>query len=200
VINDGAVTALTGSMAIGDNGVLGIALGSSEAAGYVNVDGRIMGWLNELSFAPIDYSPGAPVEEWSGDKGCGASYFSQQCVFRLAPDAGIEIPTDVKEAEKLKYVHDKLEAGHEGALKIWQSMGVYLGYGIAHYADFYDIKHVLIMGRCSSGSGGSLLVQGMKKVLDAEFPELSQMIELHLPDEKLRRVGQSITAASLPAM
>jgi predicted NBD/HSP70 family sugar kinase len=200
VINDGDVTALAGSMSIEDNGILGIALGSSEAAGYVNNDGHIMGWLNELAFAPIDYNPDAPDEEWSGDKGCGASYFSQQCVFRLAPKAGIEIPTNVTDARKLKIVQEKLEAGHIGAQKIWESIGVYLGYGIAHYADFYEIKHVLILGRCTSGHGGDLLLEGAKKVLETEFPELLNKIELHLPDEKVRRVGQSVAAASLPVI
>lgn len=200
VINDGDVTALAGSMSIEDNAVLGIALGSSEAAGYVNGEGHIMGWLNELAFAPIDYSPNAPADEWSGDQGVGAMYFSQQCVFRLAPKAGIEIPSAVTDAEKLKCVQEKLEAGHEGAVKIWQSMGVYLGYGIAHYADFYDIKHVLILGRCTSGRGGDLLLEGAKQVFEAEFPELLQKIELHLPDEKVRRVGQSVAAASLPVI
>lgn len=199
VINDGDVTALAGSMSIEDNGILGIALGSSEAAGYVNLEGHIMGWLNELAFAPVDYSPNAPVEEWSGDKGCGASYFSQQCVFRLAPKAGIEIPADVTDAEKLKFVQQKLEAGDPGAQKIWESMGIYLGYGIAHYAEFYDLKHVLILGRCTSGRGGDLLIEGVKKVFAAEFPQL-QKIELHLPDEKIRRVGQSVAAASLPVI
>lgn len=200
VINDGDVTALAGSMSIEDNGILGIALGSSEAAGYVNMDGHIMGWLNELAFAPIDYGANAPVEEWSGDKGCGASYFSQQCVFRLAPNAGIELPTDVTDAEKLKFVQEKLEAGHEGALRIWQSMGVYLGYGLAHYAEFYELKHVLILGRCTSGRGGDLLLEGARDVLKAEFPELLERISLHLPDEKVRRVGQSVAAASLPKL
>ena len=200
VINDGDVTALAGSMSIEDNAVLGIALGSSEAAGYVNAEGHIMGWLNELAFAPVDYSPNAPDEEWSGDKGCGANYFSQQCVFRLAPKAEIEIPADVTDADKLKFVQEKLEAGHDGALKIWQSMGVYLGYGIAHYADFYEIKHVLILGRCTSGRGGDLLLEGAKKVFETEFPELLTKIELHLPDEKVRRVGQSVAAASLPVI
>lgn len=198
VINDGDVTALAGSMSIEDNGILGIALGSSEAAGYVNMEGHIMGWLNELAFAPIDYSPTAPIEEWSGDKGCGSSYFSQQCVFRLAPRAGIEIPAEVTDAEKLKYVQTKLEAGEDGATKIWQSMGIYLGYGIAHYAEFYEIKHVLILGRCTSGRGGDLLVEGVKQVFEAEFPELLKKIKLHLPDERIRRVGQSVAAASLP--
>ncbi len=200
VINDGDVTALAGSMSIEDNGILGIALGSSEAAGYVDMEGKITGWLNELAFAPIDYSPNAPIEEWSGDRGCGASYFSQQCVFRLAQKAGIEIPNDVPDAEKLKFVQKKLDDDHQGAVKIWQSMGVYLGYGIAHYADFYDIKHVLILGRCTSGKGGNLLLEGVKKVFEAEFPDLLGRIELHLPDEKIRRVGQAVAAASLPAI
>ncbi|WKZ34278.1 MAG: ROK family protein [Anaerolineales bacterium] len=200
VINDGDVTALAGSMSIEDNGILGIALGSSEAAGYVNMDGHITGWLNELAFAPIDYSPNAPVEEWSGDKGCGASYFSQQCVFRLAEKAGIEIPSDAPDAERLKFAQEKLDAGHEGAANIWQTMGIYLGYGIVHYADFYDLKHVLILGRCTSGRGGELLIEGAKKVLEVEFHELLKEIKLHLPDEKIRRVGQSVAAASLPVI
>lgn len=200
VINDGDVTALAGSMSIEDNGILGIALGSSEAAGYVNLEGHIMGWLNELAFAPIDYNPSAPQDEWSGDQGVGALYFSQQCVFRLAPTAGITLPTNLTDAEKLVFVQRELEEGHAGAFKIWQSMGTYLGYGLAHYADFYDIKHVLILGRCTSGHGGDLLLEGAKRVFQAEFPELLDKIALHLPDEKVRRVGQSVAAASLPAI
>ena len=198
IINDGDVTALAGAMSLEDTGILGVAMGSSEAAGYVNLDGRIMGWLNELAFAPVDYNPNAPVEEWSGDIGCGASYFSQQCVFRLAPAAGIEIPDGMTDAGKLKFVQEKLETGHKGAIKIWQSIGVYLGYTLAHYADFYDLKHVLILGRCTSGRGGDLIIEGAQKVLDSEFPELN--FHIQLPDEKSRRVGQSIAAASLPAL
>jgi predicted NBD/HSP70 family sugar kinase len=200
VINDGDVTALAGSMSIGENGILGIALGSSEAAGYVDSDGRLTGWLNELAFAPIDYSPKAPMEEWSGDRGCGSSYFSQQSVFRLAPKVGIEIPVELTNADKLKFMQERLEAGHEGVVKIWQSMGIALGYGLAHYADFYDIRHVLILGRCTSGRGGDLLLAGAQKVLEIEFPDLLKKITLHLPDEKVRRVGQSVAAASLPAL
>jgi predicted NBD/HSP70 family sugar kinase len=200
VINDGDVTALAGSMSLEDDSILGIALGSSEAAGYVDAHGHITGWLNELAFAPIDYSATAPVEEWSGDRACGASYFSQQCVFRLAPKAGIEIPSDVPDAERLKVVQEKLKAGHAGARKIWESMGVYLGYGLVHYADFYDIKHTLILGRCTSGCGGELLLNGARAVLEGEFPELAARMQIHLPDEKIRRIGQSVAAASLPVI
>ncbi|MBN1667523.1 MAG: ROK family protein [Anaerolineales bacterium] len=198
VINDGDVTALAGSMSLEDNGVLGIAMGSSEATGYVDLQGKILGWLNELAFAPVDYQSTAARDEWSGDRGVGALYFSQQCVFRLAPRAGIAIPTGITDAEKLKFVQELLETGHLGARQIWESMGIYLGYTLAHYADFYDIRHVLILGRCTSGQGGDLLLNGARRVLQAEFPELAETINVQLPDEKSRRVGQSIAAASLP--
>ncbi|MBN1372601.1 MAG: ROK family protein [Anaerolineaceae bacterium] len=200
VINDGDVTALAGSMALEDNGVLGIAMGSSQAAGYVDMQGHIRGWLNELAFAPVDYNPQGPVDEWSGDIGCGSQYFSQQCVFRLAPLAGILIPDNITDAEKLAFVQEKLEAGHEGAIQIWQSMGVFLGYALAHYADFYEIQHVLILGRCTSGLGGKLILDGANQVLRAEFPKLAGTIHVQLPDERSRRVGQSIAAASLPVI
>jgi predicted NBD/HSP70 family sugar kinase len=200
VINDGDVAALAGAMSLEDNGVLGIAMGSSQAAGYVNSDGNITGWLNELAFAPVDYNPHAPLDEWSRNAGVGAQYFSQQCVFRLAPQAGIELPGGVTDAEKLAFVQQKLEAGHEGALKIWQSMGVYLGYALAHYANFYDMKHILILGRCTSRTGGDLMLTEANRVMNAEFPELSDSLHVQLPDEKSRRVGQSIAAASLAVL
>jgi predicted NBD/HSP70 family sugar kinase len=200
IVNDGEVTALAGSMSLEDNAVLGIALGSSEAGGYVTREGNITGWLNELAFAPIDYSTTAPVDEWSGDRGCGALYLSQQAVFRLAGKAGIQIPAGQTDAGRLKFVQEKLEAGHPGAAQIWRSIGIYMGYAIAHYADFYDLKHVLILGRCTSGQGGPLILAGAADVLETEFPELASRLNIQLPDEKSRRVGQSIAAASLPAI
>ena len=200
IINDGDVTALAGSMSLNENGILGIAMGSSEAAGYVDREGHILGWLNELAFAPIDYSPNAPDEEWSGDRGCGASYLSQQCVFRLAAHSGMELPPTVTDAEKLALIQQKLEAGNPSAKQIWDTMGIYLGYALAHYADFYDIRHVLILGRCTSGSGGDILLQQAQAVFRAEFPDLFDSIKISLPDENSRRVGQSIAAASLPAL
>jgi predicted NBD/HSP70 family sugar kinase len=199
VVNDGEVTALAGSMSLGEGRVLGLALGSSEAGGYVTAAGNITGWLDELAFAPVDYSPDAPIDEWSGDRGVGARYFSQQAVFRLAPIAGIDIPANMTDADKLKFVQEELEAGHEGAAKIWRSIGYYMGYAVAHYAEFYDLKHVLLLGRVTSGSGGPMILESARQVLSAEFPELAAQINIQLPDEKSRRVGQSIAAASLPA-
>jgi predicted NBD/HSP70 family sugar kinase len=200
VVNDGDVTALAGAMSLEDSAVLGVAMGSSEAGGYVDQNGAITGWLNELAFAPVDYNPEATADEWSGDTGVGALYFSQQCVFRLAPKVGIQLPADATKAEKLKSVQNHLEAGHAGATDIWRSIGVYLGYTVAHYADFYALKHVLILGRVTSGRGGPLILDGAKAVLAAEFPEIASRVNIQLPDEKSRRVGQSIAAASLPAV
>jgi len=198
IVNDGEVTALAGSMSLGVNGVLGIAMGSSEAAGYVTPEGNITNWLNELAFVPIDYNQHAPVEEWSGDRGCGANYLSQQAVFRLCKESGINIPDGLSSAQKLEFVQEMHENGHAGARDIWRSMAIYTGYAVAHYADFYDMEHVLILGRCTSGAGGHVILEGARRVIQKEFPELAQRITLHLPDEKSRRVGQSIAAASLP--
>jgi predicted NBD/HSP70 family sugar kinase len=198
IVNDGEVSALAGSMAMGKNAVLGIALGSSLAAGYVTPHGDITNWLDELAFAPIDYNPDAPVDEWSGDRGVGALYMSQQCVFRLAPRVGISIPQDLSLAQKLKYVQERLEVGHSGAAQIWQTIGAYLGYAIAHYASFYELEHVLILGRVTSGAGGPLILEGANQALRQDFPELAKSIAIQLPDELSRRLGQSIAAASLP--
>ena len=200
VVNDGEVAALAGSMSLGENAILGIALGSSQAAGYVTPQGKITDWLNELAFAPVDYGPDAPVDEWSGDRGCGVSYFSQQCVFRLAPHVGIAIPSELSPARKLEFVQEKLESGVGDAAGIFRTMGVYLGYGIAHYADFYDVRHVLLFGRCTSGKGGQLMLEEARSVLAREFPDLAARLQVLLPDEKSRRVGQAIAAASLPEL
>ena len=198
VANDGDVTALAGAMSLNDNGILGIAMGTSEAAGYVDMDGNITGWLNELAFAPVDYNKDAMVDEWSGDYGCGVKYFSQDSVIKLAPTAGIELDESLSPAEKLKVVQGLMEQGDERAAKIYETIGVYFGYTIAYYCEFYDIKQVLIMGRVTSGEGGVILLERAKEVLSTEFPEIAEKVKLNIPDEKARRVGQSVAAASLP--
>jgi len=200
VVNDGEVTALAGSMSLQDNAVLGIALGSSEAGGYVTKTGELTTWLNELAFCPVDYDPEAPVAEWSGDPGCGAQYFSQQAVFRLAPEAGIRLDERLGPAEQLKVVQEMAQSGEARAKQIFETIGIYVGYGIAHYADFYPLRNVLILGRVTSGEGGNIILSRAQEVLLSEFPELAQGIRLRLPDEATRRVGQAVAAASLPAL
>lgn len=198
VANDGDVTALAGAMSLEDNNVLGVAMGTSEAAGYVDKDGNITGWLNELAFVPVDFNKNAMVDEWSGDYGCGVKYFSQDAVIKLAKRAGIELDETLSPAEKLKVVQNLMEQGDLRAEDIYDTIGTYFGYTIAYYSLFYDIKHVLIMGRVTSGRGGVILLAKANEVLKEEFPELYGKVKLHIPDEKARRVGQSVAAASLP--
>ncbi len=200
VANDGDVTALAGAMDLEDDSVLGVAMGTSEAGGYVDPQGNITGWLNELAFVPVDFCENAMVDEWSGDYGCGVKYFSQDGVIKLAPFAGIELDENLSPAEKLKVVQGLMKEGDERAAAIYDTIGAYFGYAIAYYTEFYDIKHVLIMGRVTSGEGGVILLERAQEVLDKEFPELAEKIKLHIPDEKSRRVGQSVAAASLPKL
>lgn len=200
VANDGDVTALAGAMELDDTGVLGIAMGTSEAGGYVDLQGNITGWLNELAFVPVDFHSGAMRDEWSGDYGCGVKYFSQDGVIKLAGAAGIQFDENASPAEKLKVVQGLLRNGDARVRGIFSDIGIYLGYSIAYYAQFYDIKHLLILGRVTSGEGGELILENARKVLGSEFPELADKIRIHLPDESSRRVGQSIAAASLPKL
>ncbi|MCM1149426.1 MAG: ROK family protein [Butyricicoccus sp.] len=198
VVNDGDVSALAGAMSLEDDNVLGIAMGTSEAVGYVDPDGNITGWLNELAFVPVDASPEAMVDEWSGDIGCGVKYFSQDSVIKLAPAAGIELDGGASPAEKLKAVQALMEQGDPRAAKIYESIGVYLAHTLAHYYALYSYRHVLLLGRVMSGKGGDLLLDTCKKVLADEYAKVNEKIHLALPDEKFRRVGQSAAAASLP--
>ena len=200
LVNDGEVTALAGSMSLGQNAILGIALGTSTAAGYVTPEGNITSWLNELAFVPIDYNPAAAVDEWSGDYGVGSQYFSQQCVGRLMPVAGVDVPAEMPLPERLKQVQALRANGDDRARKIYETIGTYMGYGVAHFASFYDLRHVLVLGRVTSGPGGDDIVLGARRVLDVEFPELARRIAFHVPDEHDKRHGQAIAAASLPTL
>jgi predicted NBD/HSP70 family sugar kinase len=200
IVNDGEVTALAGSMSLGDNAVIGVALGSSQAAGYVTPDGNITPWLNELAFAPVDYQPEAPADEWSKDVGCGVQYFSQQAVGRLIPKAGIDLPRDMPLPEQLKAVQRLMADGDPRAAAIYRTLGAYLGYGVAHYSRFYRIRHALVLGRVTTGTGGDLMLDEARRVLAIDFPELAAGIDFHMPDEQNKRHGQAIAAASLPAV
>lgn len=198
VANDGDVTALAGSMSLNKNGVLGVAMGTSVAAGYVDMRGHMTNWLSELAFVPVDYRENGPADEWSGDLGCAVQYFSQQGTGRLIPLAGIDLPDDMKLPEKLEELQKLMKANDPRARKVYEAIGICFGYTLAHFAEFYAYENLLIMGRVTSGEGGSIIIDKANEVLKAEFPELK--INLVVPDEKDKRHGQAIAAASLPAI
>jgi predicted NBD/HSP70 family sugar kinase len=200
LVNDGEVTALAASMSLDSGSILGISMGTSMAAGYVDREGHITSWLNELAFAPVDLREDAPHDEWSGDVGCGVQCFSQQAVARLAPAAGIELPEDMPFAERLVEVQQRMQRGEEGAEQIFTTIGRYLGWSIPWYARTYELSSLLILGRVTSGPGGERILAEARHVLDQRFATLSERITMTTPDEKMKRHGQAIAAASLPAL
>jgi len=201
VMNDGDVTALAGAMGLDDKPVLGMAFGTSLAGGYCTPQGTLTSWLNELAFVPVDYRlKDSPRDEWSGDFGCGALYLSQQAVGRLAPRAGIVFPDGVGLPERLAETQKRLQAGDKGARQIFETIGRYLGYAVAHNSNFYALKRILILGRVTSGDAGNILIEEANRVLKADFPEIATRVILSVPSEKEKRHGQAMVAASLPVV
>ena len=199
VANDGDVAALAGAMGMGVGSLMGMAMGTSEAVGYVDKDMNVLGWISELAFAPVDLNEKAMVDEWSTDIGVGCKYFSQDAVIKLAPRIGIELDESLSPAEKLKVVQKLMEADDPRAQKVFESIGAYLAYTVVLYAQFYDLRHLMMLGRVMSGKGGDTIMSVCQKILAEEFPALNEKVEVIVPDEKTRRVGQSVAAASLPA-
>ena len=200
VANDGDVSALAGAMGLNKGNIMGLAMGTSEAVGYVDKDKNVKGWISELAFAPVDLSPDAMQDEWSTDFGVGCKYFSQDAVIKLAAKAGIELDPELSPAEKLKVVQKLMAVDDERAAAIYHDIGIYLANTVVLYERFYDIHHLMLMGRVMSGKGGDIILDTCNRVLKEEYPELAAKVEVMLPDENTRRVGQSVAAASLPEL
>ena len=198
VANDGDVSALAGAMGMNCGNIMGLAMGTSEAVGYVDKDKNVLGWISELAFAPVDLSEDAMQDEWSTDFGVGCKYFSQDAVIKLAPRAGIELDPTLTPAEKLKVVQKLMEADDPRAQAVFKDIGTYLAYTVVLYNKFYDIQHLMLLGRVMSGKGGDTILATCQNVLKNEFPAMYEKCEVMLPDENTRRVGQSAAAASLP--
>ena len=200
VANDGDVSALAGAMGLGKGNLMGLAMGTSEAVGYVDRDQNVLGWINELAFAPVDLQEGALQDEWSTDFGVGCKYFSQDAVIKLAPVAGIEVPADLSLAEKLKYVQKLMEADDERAVAVFETIGAYLASATVQYSQFHDLDYLMLMGRVMSGKGGDTILKVCNEILADEYPAIAKKCLVTLPDEKMRRVGQAVAAASLPKL
>lgn len=198
VANDGDVSALAGAMGMDCGNIMGLAMGTSEAVGYVDKDKNVLGWISELAFAPVDLNENAMRDEWSTDFGVGCKYFSQDAVIKLAPRAGIALDENLTPAEKLKVVQKLMESDDPRAQAVFKDIGAYLAYTVVLYNRFYDIRHLMLLGRVMSGKGGDTILSTCQQILKDEFTDLYEKVEVMLPDENTRRVGQSAAAASLP--
>jgi len=217
VINDGEVTALAAVQKLGGKGnVLGISMGSSEGGGYANADGNLMGWINELCYIRLDLNPEAPIDPWTKGAHTGIShlYLGQRGATKLAAKAGVDVPENLvyphpdmctirheNHAQCLKMIQAGMKdpAKQETVKQLYETVGVYLGYGLAQYCEFYPIEHIMILGRVSKGDGGDIMMATAKKVLEAEFPYLPN-IQFHTADDHFKAVGQCIAAAALPPL
>lgn len=215
-INDGEVTAVAGQMMIGEGGLYGISLGSNEGCGYVDPDGNLPGWINEMYATPLDFNPAAPRNPWTPYTGDSPMYLGQRAVSRNAVKGGVDVPEEMRfehsgmrtmnhvvHAECLKLVQAAMKdpTKEPRTRKIYETIGVYLGYTIANYCEIYKpyaINHVLILGRVTSGTGGEVMMAKAQEVLK-EFPEFSH-VKFHTPDEHMKRVGQCLAAAALPPL
>lgn len=214
VINDGEVTALAGMLMVKQGNLLGISMGSSEGGGYCNKDGNLLGWINEMCYIQLDLNPEAPYDPWTPHSGTSHMYLGQRSATKLAVKGGVDVPDELKadhpnmntmkhesHAKCLKLIQAAMNDPKKEpqARKIYETIGVYLGYALAQYSEDYAIDHALILGRVSSGAGGQIMLDKAKEVIMAEFPHLGN-IQFHTPDEHFKRVGQCIAAAALPTI
>ncbi len=196
VENDGDVTALAAYLTTGTKAVLGVAMGSSEAGGYLDRSGSITGRLNELAFAPVDFSTDAPADEWSGDSGVGAMYFSQQATNYLAECLGIQFPQAMGLPERLVEVQKLMASDDPTAIRLYQRLGENLGHSVVWYREFYDMDHLLILGRVTTGKGGDLILSTAQETVAKIYPDHAD-VHISMPDEKAKRLGQAVAAAAL---
>jgi len=217
VINDGEVTALAAVQKIGKGNILGISMGSSEGGGYANADGNLNGWINEMCYIRLDLNPEAPTDPWTkgAHRGMSHMYLGQRGATKLAPKAGVpglkenniyphpDMCTIKHEdhAQVLKAIQKAMAdpATEAQTRQLYETVGVYLGYGLAQYSEFYKIDHVMILGRVSKGKGGDIVLDVAKKVLATEFPQYAH-IQFHTADDHFKAVGQCIAAAALPTI
>lgn len=216
VINDGEVTAMAAVQQIKKGNVVGLSMGSSVGAGYANADGNLNGWINEMCHTRLDLNPEAPTDPWSNHvhRGLSHMYLGQRAATKLVGKIGIDVPSHYvyphpgmctikheDHAQCLKLIQKAMaDPAQEAKVRpLYETVGVYLGYAIAEYCEWYKIENVMILGRVTKGKGGDVMLDTAKKVLETEFPELLP-IEFHTADEHFKAVGQCIAAAALPPL
>lgn len=159
VVNDGDVSAMCAQK---EGNVLGIALGTSEAGGYIN-DGYLSGRLNELAFVPFCFYDG-DVDEWSGDSGCGVNFISQHGVRTASKSLGYNF--EGTDTEVAYAVHAEAQ-NDENLAKTYDIIGEYLGWALLWYNEFYTLDTVCLAGGVMSGTFSGNIVKRASEILNA---------------------------------
>lgn len=191
VQNDGDVSAIGASTLYQKNKVLGLALGTSFAAGYAK-DSSLNGWISELSKVPISVSKNARKHYILGIEGSASEYLSQKGIICLLENAGLSLEGDLP--HELLQIQKLAEEGNPLVLKGYHDMGIYLGSAIQYFTLFYYIESVFLLGRVMSGKGGEILLETASSYLHKR----NLNIDVFTAEEDFKRLGQSYIAASLP--
>jgi len=71
---------------------------------------------------------------------------------------------------------------------------------VVYYYLAEDSKAVPVRSPASWQLTGPFECRNYEQFLASEFPETAAKIAMHVPDEKSRRIGQAVAAASLPKL
>lgn len=192
IANDGDVSAIGASIMFKKDNVLGLALGTSFAAGYAK-NGFLLNWANELSKVSIDYNPEARAHYILNIQGSSSEYLSQKGIVRLLENNGVQLEGETL-PKKLVSIQKMAEEGNKIVLDAYHDMGIYLGSAIMFFTMFYKIDSVMLLGRVLTGKGGEILTNTASSYLK----ERGVNIEVFTCDENFKRLGQSYIAASMP--
>ena len=128
------------------------------------------------------------------------NFASKEEVREVAEKYGFKFPKSMKLPERLKTVQAAMEKGDEKAVKVYLEIGRFLAHAIPWYNEFYDYENMMILGRVTSGLGGSMILGAAKAMRKDVYPEWAEKIDIFMPDEKARRLGQSVAAAQIPVI
>ncbi len=198
VENEGDVSALAGAMTMDCKGVLSLHFGHKFTAGFVDNDGYLTGWLNELEHMPIHFSKSDPNDPNSADEGCGLRYFSEEGVLRMAEEAGVKFRQDSNNRQRLRGLQLQAEQNSSKSKLVFQSIGTILGHSLAYYHSLYQFQVVLLTGRIMTGAGGDMIFNAAQKVLAKDYPLTASSIVISLPDENDSQIDLAVAAATLP--
>jgi predicted NBD/HSP70 family sugar kinase len=198
VANDGEVTALAGAMSMNDERRARHLARHEPGRRLRHAGGQHHAVAQRARVRPGGLPRRCAARRVVRRRRLRRAVFLAAGVGRLAAVGRLRLPRRPAAARATARGAGGDEAGRPRARAIYETIGVCFGYAIAHYADFYDVRNLLILGRVTSGEGGEIILAQAAAVLRAEFPALAEKIRLRTPDEQDKRHGQAVAAASLP--
>ena len=143
--NDGDVTAMAGAMAIDDSAVLG-SLDGDQPRRRLHPPQGFSHRVDQRARVRACGLPRGCRHQMNGAATMVAAFNTSRnkALAALLPLSGIEVSEGLGLPEKLEVVQEKMAQGDERAAAIYRTIGTCFGYTIAHFAEFYEFRHLLI--------------------------------------------------------